>query len=109
MLPDPDAKAETADTTAKASSVPKQFKDTSADIDLRAALHNFRCCQMERLFSPPLLRTLGPALIMGDNVVQRLIDCARVHKGRDQQDLWRETKWVRVVELGEEVLALLHR
>lgn len=93
----------------KASAVSKQYKDTATDVALIQALHQFRCRLTEELFGEPILRNMGPSIIMGDDTIQRLVDCARQFKIRDLTDLWRETKWVRYKDLGGEVLTLLHR
>lgn len=109
MLPSSDAIAMQPDNSMKASAVPKQYKDTTTNIALLQALHQLRCQQTEELFGKPILCNMGPSIIMGDDTLQRLVDCAYQFKIRDLTDMWRETKWVRYRELGGEVLVLLHQ
>lgn len=46
---------------------------------------------------------------MGDDVLQRCIDCARDGKITTTDELRLETKWARTSELGQEILDILHR
>ncbi|KAJ7796220.1 hypothetical protein B0H14DRAFT_2236293, partial [Mycena olivaceomarginata] len=52
-------------------------------------------------------RNLGAGYIMPDDVLHRIVDCARHHKIQNIEDLLKETRWHRVSEDGERVLALI--
>ncbi|KAI0332527.1 P-loop containing nucleoside triphosphate hydrolase protein [Cubamyces sp. BRFM 1775] len=93
---------------ARASQVDTQYTVSETDIQLRGALHRFRRDQTVRLYGLAHLHELGPGAVMGDDILKRIIDCARVHKIRDLDGLFRETKWHRSDELGNAVLQLIN-
>lgn len=108
-LPDVDAPIPSDKTTARASAVPKKYKETATDVALLKDIHEFRRRGLVGLLGEHQLRNLGPSVFMSDTTLQRFVDCAREHKIRDLTDLQRETKWVRGLEFGDEVLQILHR
>ena len=77
------------------------------DYNLREALDQFRRARTQEEFGVAILYNLGPGLIMGDTILERIADCARVHKLDTLDSLYRETKWDLAWDLGEEVLALV--
>lgn len=79
------------------------------DIEFRKALHEFRRECTIKTFGRIHLNNLGPGLIMGDTVLEHIADCARVNKLTSPDSLYRETKWSRAQEHGNEVLALVNR
>ena len=64
---------------------------------------------MKEEFGLAILNNLGPGLIMGNAILDRIADCARAHKLDMVESLYRETKWDLAWELGEQVLNLANR
>ncbi|KAI0636166.1 P-loop containing nucleoside triphosphate hydrolase protein [Trametes polyzona] len=93
--------------SSRASQVDGKYSMTSLDVEFRAALHAFRREHTAKLYGDAYLRNIGPETIMGDAILKRIMDCARVHKIRCLDSLYRETKWNRTWELGELVLKLI--
>ena len=94
-------------STTRASHVEASYTMTPADLELRTALHVFRRQQTVAKLGSAHLKNLGPAVIMGDHVLKRILDCARAQKIQTVEQLYRETKWNRAQEFGEEVLKLI--
>jgi hypothetical protein len=76
-------------------------------MNLRDALHNFRKEQTIARFGHACLRNTGPGIIMADDVLQRIIDCAHFHLIESPQQLLKETRWSRVDQYGEEIVSLI--
>lgn len=77
------------------------------DLTLRDALHQFWKQKTLERFGRVTLKNHGPGLIMSDEVLTRIVDCAhwgRIHSG---ESLAKETKWTRVDEYGEAILKLV--
>lgn len=79
------------------------------DREFRDALHQFRRTKMKEVFGLAVLCNLGPGLIMGDSVLDRIADCARVNKLTSLDALYRETKWDQTWDLGDAVLAVVYQ
>ncbi|KAF8185801.1 hypothetical protein K438DRAFT_1498286, partial [Mycena galopus ATCC 62051] len=99
---------------SKTKQQPKRSKiaDYEADhIDfaLRDALQTFRKSRAVELRGTAYYRNYGAAYVMPDEVMQRIVDCSRMHKIQTTADLLRETRWhrVAVADDGEQVLALI--
>lgn len=90
-----------------ASKVTTGYKMSSIDDKLHTALHAYWRQKTALLFGQRHLNNLGPGVVMGNELLQRIIDCARAHKLDSVDTLVRETKWVRAQELGEDVLRLV--
>ncbi len=82
---------------------------SASDIEFRKALHDFRREKTLARYGLAHLNNLGHGLIMGDEVFKRIADCARAQKLTSVESLFRETKWSRSNELGEELLGLVTR
>ncbi|KAF7792564.1 hypothetical protein EIP86_003605 [Pleurotus ostreatoroseus] len=108
MLPDPDAPSDSS-AGPRASGVKKDYDFERADQLLQADLHEFRKEKTIQLYGKTHLRNMGPTLVMGNDTLQRIIDCARAHKLPTLDALKKETKWVRTAELGQVVLDIVHR
>ncbi|KAI0741660.1 P-loop containing nucleoside triphosphate hydrolase protein [Daedaleopsis nitida] len=91
-------------STPRASQVDTSYKMNDIDIKLRSALHEFRRMQTLQTYGRAHLNNLGCGAIMGDDVLRRVLDCARANKIRSVDSLYRETKWNWSRELGNEVL-----
>ncbi|PIL23292.1 transporter [Ganoderma sinense ZZ0214-1] len=91
--------------------VPTTGKYTMTDKDrqLRDELHQFRRTKMKELFGLAVLRNLGPGLVMGDSILDRIADCARVNKLTSLDALYREMKWDQTWDLGDAVLAIVYQ
>ncbi|KAJ7169359.1 hypothetical protein C8R43DRAFT_876497, partial [Mycena crocata] len=83
------------------------YKADRVDFALRDDLIAFRKSRTVELRGTAYYRNLGGAYIMPDEVLQRIVDCARSHKVQTTADLLKETRWHRVPEDGEQVLALI--
>ena len=94
---------------ARASELPT--KDTMSDNnrDFQTALNKLRRDTIQTQFGLAILNNLGPDLIMGDSILERITQCARAHKLGTLEDLYRETKWDQTWELGKEVLQLVRQ
>lgn len=82
---------------------------STSDIEFRKALHEFRWEQTLARYGLAHLNNLGPGLLMGDEVFKRIADCAHAQKITSVESLFRETKWSRSNDLGEELLGLVRR
>ncbi|KIL54412.1 hypothetical protein M378DRAFT_45287, partial [Amanita muscaria Koide BX008] len=63
------------------------------DTELQNALETWRRAQVESKYGRATLRNLGPSLVMGEKVRDRIVDCARHGKIKTTANLERETKW----------------
>lgn len=103
------ARTDTDKTNGKTrrSRVDDKYEADAVDMQLRNALNTFRRDQTTSIFGWAALINLGPALIMSDEVLHRIVDCAHVHKIRTKEDLVKETQWPRAQEDGDAVLAIV--
>ncbi|KAJ6570683.1 P-loop containing nucleoside triphosphate hydrolase protein [Mycena sp. CBHHK59/15] len=86
----------------------RPYKAEASDMDLRDALHQFRRTATETKFSRAVLKNSGPGLVMSNEVLQRIVDCAHVYKIQSIEQLARETRWAGATEFGFEVVALIN-
>ncbi|KAI1784996.1 P-loop containing nucleoside triphosphate hydrolase protein [Ganoderma leucocontextum] len=91
----------------RASKVPSKYTMSDKDREFQTALNKLRRDRTQILFGLAILNNLGPDLIMGDSILERIAHCARAHKLGSLDDLYRETKWDQTWELGEQVLQLV--
>jgi hypothetical protein len=90
------------------STIPdKNYTPTAQDAELRAALHDFRKMRTLELHGRARLRNLGPGIIMGDDVLQRIVDCSHFYLIGTTAQLAKETHWSGVDDYGEKVLSLI--
>ena len=82
---------------------------SDTDRAFQTALNKLRRDRTQILFGLAILNDLGPDLVMGNSILERITHCARAHKLGTLDDLYRETKWDQTWELGEQVLALAHQ
>ncbi|KAJ7767607.1 hypothetical protein B0H16DRAFT_1412044 [Mycena metata] len=85
------------------------YKAGRIDFALRDDLHAFRKARTIELRGRAIFRSLGRGLIMPDDVLQRIVDCAHFHKIQTCTELLKETRWHRVSEDGEQILHLIHQ
>ncbi|KAF8135271.1 hypothetical protein K438DRAFT_1493035, partial [Mycena galopus ATCC 62051] len=84
------------------------YKAERQDMDLRDALHQFRRGATIRKFSLAVPKNSGPGVVMSNEVLQRIVDCAHRHKIESTEQLEKETHWAGAAEFGEEVIALIN-
>ncbi|KAH9831739.1 P-loop containing nucleoside triphosphate hydrolase protein [Rhodofomes roseus] len=94
-----------------ASRIKKDMVISPAGRDLRTALNTFRRERTIEKYNKALLDALGPSVILPDNVLDHLVECAQAGKIKSATDLQREVgkKWGKVQEHGEAVIALIMR
>ncbi|KAI0635614.1 P-loop containing nucleoside triphosphate hydrolase protein [Trametes polyzona] len=108
ILPNP-AASPIKPSIPRASKVSTKHDMSADDLTLQRALNTFRRDKTTAKYGPQHLRNLGPALIMSNDVLKRIADCARARKLTCVEDLLRETKWNKASEFGEEVLRVVTR
>ncbi|KAI0674174.1 P-loop containing nucleoside triphosphate hydrolase protein [Trametes maxima] len=91
----------------RASNVDTKYTMATQDHALRAALHQFRRTKTLSEYGRAILHNMGPGMVLGDNELVRIADCARARKLITLEDLYRETKWDLSWEHGDEVLELV--
>ncbi|KAJ7710453.1 hypothetical protein B0H17DRAFT_914615, partial [Mycena rosella] len=85
------------------------YKAERVDFALRDDLHAFRKTRTIDLRGRAYFRNFGPGYIMPDDVLQCIVDCAHFHKILTAAQLLKETRWHRVSEDGEHLLALIRQ
>lgn len=85
-------------------------KYVANDVDnaLRLHLETWRADEMKRQYGQAWLRCMGPGLVMGTTVRDRIVDCAHFNKIRSVVDLKRETKWDLASTYGEAILDIIY-
>ncbi|KAI6142460.1 P-loop containing nucleoside triphosphate hydrolase protein, partial [Pisolithus tinctorius] len=87
-----------------------RLKDYSAgtqDMELKNTLHTFRKDATIHKFGLAHLSEFGPSIVMSNDVLQRIVDCAHHQKIKTKGELIKETKWGGAEEYWKEVLALI--
>jgi superfamily II DNA/RNA helicase len=77
------------------------------DIPLLEGLENWREHKTEEEYGWAALEDIGPTLAMSNDVLNRIIACARHFKIQSVEDLKKETKWIKAEKWGNEVVALI--
>lgn len=85
------------------------YENNSKDDLLRVDIETWRCEEMKRMYGTAHLRNLGPALVMGTGVRDRIVDCAHFSKIMTVDDLERETKWGGSSKYGSAVISIIQR
>ncbi|KAJ7733400.1 P-loop containing nucleoside triphosphate hydrolase protein [Mycena maculata] len=83
------------------------YKADALDMKLRDVLHAFRRTATTTKFGRVVLKNSGPGVVMSNEVLQRIVDCAHFHKIQSTEQLARETRWAGAGEFGEAVVALI--
>lgn len=107
ILPSLSPSAAPKDHSAHASRVKTSYTMDTVDRRFQASLHSFQHEKTLLLFGRRHLNNIGPGIIMGNNLMEHIIACARVHKLETLEGLTRETKWSQAKEFGEEILRLV--
>ncbi|EJF56827.1 hypothetical protein DICSQDRAFT_174510 [Dichomitus squalens LYAD-421 SS1] len=82
---------------------------SAADVEFRAELNQYRREQTVKTHGLAHLNNLGAGIIMGDETLDRIADCARAQKLTTVETLYQETKWPKSRELGADVLKLIKK
>ena len=80
---------------------------TSADFVLRDALEDWREEATIAHYGHAQLRDMGPTLVMPNDVLAQIVDCAHHFKIKTLDDLSRETRWDEAERYGQEVISLI--
>lgn len=78
-------------------------------MELKDSLHNWRVSKVLDKFGQGGLANFGPGIVMQNETLTRIVDCAHHSKIRNTLDLKRETKWDGAEIFGDEVLALIRQ
>lgn len=106
---DGEAQGATLECATRPSRLPK-FTRTRKDFQFQDALDDFRRDKMALLYGLDALDDLDAGMIMGDDELVRIADCARCYKIQSVEDLGRKIPiWDGVDEFGEEIVVLIQR
>ncbi|KAJ7105153.1 hypothetical protein C8R44DRAFT_530409, partial [Mycena epipterygia] len=83
------------------------YKADATDMKLRDALHEFRRTTTVTKYSRAVLKDSGPGVVMSNEVLQRIVDCAHHFKIQSTDQLLRETRWAGATEFGTAVVDLV--
>ncbi|KAG1724774.1 hypothetical protein EDB19DRAFT_1644335, partial [Suillus lakei] len=78
------------------------------EYELCEALEDWREEKMAEKYGCSHLINIGPAIIMADSVLDRLVNCTHHEKIRTIEDLHKETHCLSTDKFGSEVLAIIH-
>jgi hypothetical protein len=79
----------------------------STDFKLIDALDDWQEDTAQKLYGQAHLHDLGPGLVMPNNILNRIVECAHFHKIKSPADLLRETHWSGVDEHGDDIVTLI--
>ncbi|KAF7371520.1 P-loop containing nucleoside triphosphate hydrolase protein [Mycena venus] len=83
------------------------YMANAQDMNLRDALHEFRRAATIKKFSRAVLKNSGPGVVMSNEMLQRIVDCAHFYKIESREQLDKETRWAGTTEFGDEVITLI--
>lgn len=84
-------------------------KMTPEDCALWIALDEWREKTTITLYGHALLQDIGSSLTMPTDILNRIVDCARVFKMKTLDDLRKETKWDGADRWGSDVISIVER
>lgn len=87
----------------------KDFVATPSDMELKNFLNNWRVSKVLDQFGQGGLMNFGPGVVMQNETLTRIVDCAHHDKINSIADLKNETKWDGADVHGEEVLDLIRK
>ena len=76
---------------------------------LKKDLHDFRVRSSVQKFGRPAFAMMGHGLVMSDETLQRIVDCADQGKIQTAENLSRETRWIWAREFFPDILQLIHK
>jgi hypothetical protein len=86
-----------------------KYKDNEIDQTLRCDLEAWRCKETANVYGKGHLQNLGPGLVMGTTVQDRIVDCAHFSKIQTVADLEKETKWGGASEFGSAITDIIKK
>lgn len=95
--------------TVKDMSNEDKEQQEKKDGALRLDLEVWRRDQAKKEYGQGHLHNLGPSLVMGMAVRERIIDCACHAKIKTADQLERETKWARAIEFSLEIIQIIEK
>ncbi|KAF9471648.1 hypothetical protein BDN70DRAFT_887875 [Pholiota conissans] len=100
--------AERPPKTSNKSNI-KPYKMSTVDFDLKNALQEWRRRTALIKFNASTVRTLGVRILMSDNILARIVDCAHAGKLTSIEDLSKESGLTkdRINEYGDELVKLI--
>jgi hypothetical protein len=81
----------------------------SKEYELREALEDWREEKTAEIYGRSYLIDIGPAIVMGNLVLERLVNCAHHAKINSVNDIRKETHWTNTQTFGSEVLSIILR
>ncbi|KAG2137187.1 hypothetical protein BD769DRAFT_1351874, partial [Suillus cothurnatus] len=72
------------------------------------ALEDWRDEKTVEIHGHSHLIDLGPTIVMGDSILDRIVDCAHFEKIKTIEDLRKETHWSANDDLAREVISIIH-
>lgn len=84
---------------------------TAVDYNLQTALFDWRDEQAAAKFTPSVLETFGSALLLSDEIITRIVDCAQASKISTTTHLIKETSWREdwANEFGDSLLSVVRQ
>ncbi|TFY80645.1 hypothetical protein EWM64_g3362 [Hericium alpestre] len=77
------------------------------DDDLQRELHEFRKQEMQARYGAAMANNLGPAAIMSDEVLARIVACAHANRIETIEHLKQEVKWIGIKRYGKNAMAMI--
>ncbi|KAF8193661.1 hypothetical protein BJ912DRAFT_924339 [Pholiota molesta] len=87
----------------------KPFTMSDADRNFKTDLQTWRRHVASAKFNGPTVRTLGVRILMPDQILDRIIDCAHAGKIVNVEQLAKESGWgkERLIEFGEDLIKMI--
>lgn len=99
----------TASTRPRGTKIKKKYKPTDEDEALRRALDAFQEEVVIEEFGEAEVEDLGSSIILCNETLERIVDCAHWGHIRTPQQLLELTKWDRSFDLGSRIIALINQ
>ncbi|KIL58124.1 hypothetical protein M378DRAFT_41285, partial [Amanita muscaria Koide BX008] len=84
-----------------------EYTKTETDVALCSDIEAWRCEETKKKYGRIHLRNLGPGLVMGESVRDRIVACAHSSKIQTVADLEKETKWDGSTQFGKAIIAII--
>lgn len=94
-------------TKARGTKIKKKYEPTEQDQALRRALDAFREEAVVEEFGEEDAKDLGSSIILCNETLDRIVDCAHWGRVRSPQQLLELTKWDRSNDLGPRIVAII--
>lgn len=87
----------------------KTFDRNSHDLALRDALRRWRALESSIRFGLGNVGLFGGSLVLPNEFMERIVDCAHFNKINTPADLKKETQWSQAEEHGDAILEMIRR